>query len=146
LGRGGGNHVGNKEELVNPSAVICDGREQAMVQKAENVIEHMQSLHATIHVGNSTKESKGKRPATAKKGTGTYKRRPRTDKSEQISNSMTLEVGNKRGADVDGMCIDEEVLSVKKSKGNGGSGGGMIDAGANVDVGDKNFVKTGLSE
>jgi hypothetical protein len=70
--------VGNKEELVNPSAVICDGREQAMVQKAENVIEHMQSLHATIHVGNSTKESKGKRPATTKKGTGTYKRRPRT--------------------------------------------------------------------
>jgi hypothetical protein len=49
-------------------------------------------------------------------------------------------------ADVKGMCIDEEVPNVKKSKGNGGSGGGMIDAGANVDVGDKNFVKTGLSE
>jgi hypothetical protein len=98
LGRGGGNHVGNKEELVNPSAVICDGREQAMVQKVEDVIEHMQSLHATIHMGNNTKESEGKMPATAKKGTVTYKRRPHTDKSEQILNSMTLEVGKKRGA------------------------------------------------
>jgi hypothetical protein len=38
------------------------------------------------------------------------------------------------------------VPSVEKSKGNGGSGAGMIDDGANVAVGDKNFVKTGLSE
>jgi hypothetical protein len=59
------------------------------VQEVEDVTEHKQSLHATIHMGNSTKESKGKRHAIAKKGTDTYKRRPRIDKSELISNSMT---------------------------------------------------------
>jgi hypothetical protein len=29
--------VGNKDELVNPSAVIYDGHEQAMVQEEEDV-------------------------------------------------------------------------------------------------------------